>query len=853
MSPAKLWIGGFLAVALGIAVVGKNNAQSPPAATPPDIVQVKKQTSSEGATTQPLPVDPTAQASQLQSGAQLPAAASSGSATPPPATQAPPMPTNATPGTGLGAGNIQATASTDVGGALTNTSANGVEIQRRNNIVADPRVRGYRTGQLVNLADGAFFFPSRQDLDTAISKFDPGSIYNVEVINGPYATRFGPGFAFIDIITFDTPRAYREGEAGFHGRTFLGYKSNGDQWNGLQSVQYGGQDWGVRLGYNILSGNDYQAGNGQDVPGSYNSQNVNFAVGMDLSACTAIEMKYFRVYMRDVEFPGLYFDIRNLTTESYNFRFTNKESPYYDLLTLDAFYNYTVVDGDTLQGYKQQFLSQFLPGPQGFGLSPIQTSPINQLSPIQQATIAANPQNFQSVAGNNGVNGVLPVFTDRSTTRIAESSAGYRLQAMWGEKQKLNLVVGSDFNYIAQGLREENRIFNPLQGDPNFPQFRVATTNGFENPLEQLLRIPNSFYYNPGLFFEMNAPVGDRWLFRMGARGDYARTTSSDRTISGNVDLFGGNPAPGQPQGNPPRTAFNPVLFSTDPTDDRMTRNFGLGAAFITGQYKFDDALTGLAAFGYAMRAPTLTELYSAGPFVGILQPGFNRLIGEPRLDPEKVMQMDLSLRADYGWFKGNVNGFYAFINDYITLDLNKAGGNSLTQVVFTNTDRATLAGGEMYGQVEATSWLTPFASLSYVEGRDLTHRDDRRPAYLQSSRRNGTETEPLPSIPPLEIRSGLRIHESVDYKTAPRWSIEGSCRTVFDQDLTAVSLNEARTPGFNVVDLRAFWRPNDRWTFTTGVENLNDKFYREHLDPRAGNLFYRPGINYYFTTQVTY
>ena len=37
--------------------------------------------------------------------------------------------------------------------------------------------------------------------------------------------------------------------------------------------------------------------------------------------------------------------------------------------------------------------------------------------------------------------------------------------------------------------------------------------------------------------------------------------------------------------------------------------------------------------FGYAMRAPNLTELYSTGPLVGVLQPGLNRLIGDPRLD----------------------------------------------------------------------------------------------------------------------------------------------------------------------------------------------------------------------------
>src|SRR5947209_17628921 len=86
-----------------------------------------------------------------------------------------------------------------------------------------------------------------------------------------------------------------------------------------------------------------------------------------------------------------------------------------------------------------------------------------------------------------------------------------------------------------------------------------------------------------------------------------------------------------------------------------------------------------LTSYGHAMRRPTSTELYAAGPFVGVLQQGTSRLIGDPSLAAERLNQFDVGLKGDYGWFKGGVTGFYAYINNYITFDQNK-GGTGITQ-----------------------------------------------------------------------------------------------------------------------------------------------------------------------------
>ena len=290
-------------------------------------------------------------------------------------------------------------------------------------------------------------------------------------------------------------------------------------------------------------------------------------------------------------------------------------------------------------------------------------------------------------------------------------------------------------------------------------------------------------------------------------------------------------------------------------------RNFYLLSGFLQSQYKITDEITGVLAVGHSQRAPTLTELYAAGPFLGVLQQGTSRLIGDPNLKSEKLTQFDLGLQADYKWFQFGAGVFYGWMNDYITYDQNRAGPG-LTQVVYTNTDLATLAGSELYGQMDLSSWLSSFGTLTYVQGIDQTHNVNRRASNLASSRAtnpaNGqfaTDTEPLPQIPPLESRVGFRVH---DPKPERKWQVEFSARMVAGQNSVARSLGEIATPGFTTFTIRTYWQATDRLLLTAGVENLGNLYYREHLDPISGtilgvNPLYRPGTNFYFGSQLTY
>jgi len=262
-----------------------------------------------------------------------------------------------------------------------------------------------------------------------------------------------------------------------------------------------------------------------------------------------------------------------------------------------------------------------------------------------------------------------------------------------------------------------------------------------------------------------------------------------------------------------------------------------------------------------------------AQSFMFVLQNGQNTVTGDPRLKPERAWQIDLGVRCDYPRFRGGVNGFHAWIVDRITFEnLSVFRAPPLGQVEqvglkYVNTELATLAGLELYCEYDWNCWLTPFATLYYVDGRDRTRNGEfaTRPAapFFPSVRVPGlprgsfsgvagAAAEPLPGVPPLDSRVGVRVHQPC---RRPRWSVELSARIVDRQDRVATSLLETPTPGFTVWDLRSYWRATDRLLLVAGVENFTDRHYREHLDFRSeiGTAVFQPGINFYFGGELTY
>jgi iron complex outermembrane receptor protein len=437
----------------------------------------------------------------------------------------------------------------------------------------------------------------------------------------------------------------------------------------------------------------------------------------------------------------------------------------------------------------------------------------------------------------------LIMFTD-----VDSASTGYRIEAEWGDEQGDQLRVGTDLRHVKQEL---NEIASGL-----------GTVGPFTNVNSPL---PRSFAANPGLFAEYETPWNDRFTTKLGGRVDWSHADVID------------DPAKLSALGSTDPQATLAQILGTDQFD----QNFVLWGAYLTAEYDLGYGWKAITSGGHGERPPNLTELYVAQSFLFLLQNGQNTATGDPLLRPERLWQVDVGLQYEERPWRGGAKFFYSWVQDYITFEnMNVVPGIPFgqpeqVQLKYVNTDLATLTGVELYGEVEATDWLTPFGTLRVVEGTDrtrdgefATEQVDGNGLFVVPSTRvagmprgafsgvGGANEEPLPMIVPLEARLGLRVHEAI---ADPRWGVEFAARLADDQDRVAASLLETPTPGYAVYDIRTYWRPRQNVLLVAGVENLADRNYREHLDYR--NVFngqnlravFQPGLSFYFGGEVTY
>ncbi len=641
-------------------------------------------------------------------------------------------------------------------------------------------------------ASGSFWFPARIDLDTHLNKLDSRIIEDIITVQGPYSALYGPDFHFYDVELLPSPR-YDDLES--HGSSSLEYRTNGEQWYGRQTGLVGDQTWGARLGYGHRTGSDYSSGNGTDIPSSYKSRDIDLALGFDLGSADHVEFNLLRLDQTDVEFPGQAFDLDYLVTDGYELSWTHDGFGSFDQMEFDAWYNQTRFSGT--------------------------------LDPVKKSRL------FPAFSGG--------AANLRATTDVDAASTGYRWLFHRDTDELGRWTIGTDLRYLRQEL-DELSDFGPV------PLF-----DNRNSP------IPKSHWANPGLLIENHNQVNERLAFHSGARVDFVSTNIDESTASLGALGTDVNPA-----------SLSDILGSSD-----FGQDFTLASVFVTGSYDLDEHITLNLGAGRAERAPHLTELYVAEAFMFLQQNGLNSVTGDPLLKKEQLWQVDVGVSGNWDRVRGSANVFHSWIHDYITFENMgqsiplSAGGDVATRLKYVNTDLATLAGFNVLAEADLTDMLTGFATVSYTQGEDHTRNGSfatvpfdgsgavqpsiREPGQPRGNNGQvGAAEEPLPGIVPLESRIGLRWH---DPQPRPDWSIELAARIVDEQNRVATSLQEKRTPGFTVWDLRGYWRPNRNWLLTTGVENFTNKNYFEHLDYRSstGLAVFQPGVNFYFGTEWSY
>ena len=201
-----------------------------------------------------------------------------------------------------------------------------------------------------------------------------------------------------------------------------------------------------------------------------------------------------------------------------------------------------------------------------------------------------------------------------------------------------------------------------------------------------------------------------------------------------------------------------------------------------------------------ASRAPALEELYNFGPHVGNL--AFE--IGNPDLDLERTIGLDVSLRSRAARVRGELNAYVYHIGNFVFLDFTGEEAHGLRAAQY-------LQGDSRFTGVEAA------LNLDLGRGARLT-------GSLGAVRATLTTTdESLPRIPPISGRLKLELPWK-GMTFSPELVLSGAQNKVFRQ--------EVPTEGYTVLNLavtRFVVLGHATHAFTLKAYNVTDETYRMH------------------------
>lgn len=658
-----------------------------------------------------------------------------------------------------------------------------VEVRRTSGINLDPRVRGYHSSQLNASANGITQLKTRVDIDSLFSQIDPGVVDNVTVIDGPYTSRWGPGFAFLVADLIAPPRF--PGYAETHLSTNFVYGNNGQSIYSRDNVISGGKDWGVVFSYGLRNSNDYLPGGSEPlVPSAYQKWDGLFACSFDLDPATRLEFNYLRTEMNNVQLPGIVYDLNNSRNDQFNLRYIVQEdrrSP--EQFVFQTWWNQTYYDGDATRWAKQQtFYHQFLTLPDYY------ENPVNTV-------------------GNGNLR-----------------SLGIRALCTIGDVDSVQWTVGTDWRRYEQRYTEAE--YNPA-GEIIY--------------YGNIFGIPKSQMDDLGVFADILLPVSDDLSLNIGGRVDYCMpwVDRNDAVITEFTDPSEAYYSPGV---YTPSTPLGMAYITgKHKLNEEYTLKLGSGFAMRSpglSELYGDESYTPIARFGnsYVDGLSTLrpekdlqfdvgltreTKKFSCGvrgfysfiwdyiaPVAAGIDPTAPDFIQAPRVLGRNFSYFPAVWRTDLGTANENADTCGAGYQ-YVNLQL------------------ATLFGGDLFGEFKLRDGLSLFGTMSYVRGTN-----ESPVAFLMADSWYGPDgqiirlggSEGLPGIYPFNGSVGIRFFEPSE----DRWMLEFSSRMVARQDHVAISLSEIPSSGYVTFAISSYYRLRKNLRLSLNMENLLNRDYSE-------------------------
>jgi iron complex outermembrane receptor protein len=233
-----------------------------------------------------------------------------------------------------------------------------------------------------------------------------------------------------------------------------------------------------------------------------------------------------------------------------------------------------------------------------------------------------------------------------------------------------------------------------------------------------------------------------------------------------------------------------------------------------------DDRLTIAVSLARAARNPALEELYFFGPHPG----NFAFEVGNPNLDSEHGLGLDVSMRWRAPRATGEVTYFRNSIDDYV---LRSPISDADFDARFGHEAHAD---GEDHGHGEDLPAIEFLAADSVLDGFE-SHADINLAGglglelgldYVRGSLR--ATDEPLPRIPPLRFRGGLHYERN---------AFEAGGEVLVAAKQERIFAGETATDGYRLLKFFASWSfgtPQVTNTITARLDNAANELYRNHL-----------------------
>jgi hemoglobin/transferrin/lactoferrin receptor protein len=389
---------------------------------------------------------------------------------------------------------------------------------------------------------------------------------------------------------------------------------------------------------------------------------------------------------------------------------------------------------------------------------------------------------------------------------------GAQLRGTWAFSDNNTLIAGADIWRRKLTTSREKYI----RVDIKNPAGEIIKTNNLERGETP---IPESRFNSAGIYFQDEVSLMEKKLMLItGGRIDRVWIRNEEGF---DVDYLIVN-------GN--RNDSPPTQRLTFEEGSEQSYSWSANAGLLY-QLGIDvDASLNLAR---SFRAPSLEERFKYIDLGNVV------LLGDPALDPESGYSADLGIRVwnsgftlQSGIFINSITNMIAEVpGEFIFTLTSDTKPDTLPALISTNLTKALLYGFDFRMDYNFYDHMVLFVSGAYVRGKNTDSGDD------------------LLRIPPLNGRLGFR------YTYPKLGSAEISVTGAAKQD--KIAEGERITEGYSYLDMalhtRKFNYGSAALQFFTGIDNVTNESYTNHLSTNRGSVSIEPGRNFFIRISVTF